>query len=145
MTTPNGATTLELIPLCSVDVTLTTPIVIGEGPSGLRLVYEVERMKISGDRLRGTSKGQATADWVTVVGSVGTIDVRGTFETDDGALIYGQYRGRTDVSSGAGAPIYVAPLFESGDRRYAWLNAIQAVGKGVVDGTELHYEWFEVR
>jgi hypothetical protein len=136
---------LELVPLCTVDVTLAAPIVVGDGPSGLRLVFEVETMELSGDRLRGRSKGHAVADWVTVVGGVGTIDVRGTFETDDGALIYGQYRGRTDASQGQGAPIYVAPLFETGDPRYAWINAIQAVGKGTLAGVDLHYDWYELR
>ena len=136
---------LELVPLCSIDVTLAKPIVVGEGPSGLRLVYEVETMKLTGDRVRGTLKGQATADWVTVVGGVGTIDVRSTLETDDGAVVYVQYRGRTDTSQGQGAPIYVAPQFETGDPRYAWLNAIQAVGKGELNGAELHYDWFELR
>ena len=54
---------LDLLPLCSVDVTLASPIVVGNGPSGLRLVYEVETLKVTGDRLRGTLKGQAAADW----------------------------------------------------------------------------------
>jgi len=132
------------VPLCSIDVTLAEPIVVGEGPGGLRLVFEVETMQITGDRLRGASKGRAAADWLTVVGSIGTLDVRGTIETHDGALIYVQYRGRTDTSQGQGAPIYVAPLFETGDPRYAWLNAIQAVGKGELNGSELHYDWYEL-
>ena len=42
-------------------------------------------------------------------------------------------------------PIYVAPLFETGDPRYSWLNSIQAVGKGLLDGNRLSYEWFEAR
>jgi hypothetical protein len=94
--------------------------------------------------LNGKSKGHAAADWLTIVGPVGTLDVRGTFETDDGALVYVEYRGRTDTSK-AGAPVYAAPLFETGDERYAWLNAIQAIGKGILHGSELHYDWFEVR
>ena len=135
---------IDLIPLCSLDVTLAAPIVVGDGPCGTRMIFEVESGRISGDRLQGKSKGQAAADWISIVGSVGTLDVRATFETDDGAIVYVQYRGRTDISQ-AGAPIYVAPLFETGDERYAWLNAIQAVGKGQLDGSELHYDWFEVR
>ena len=41
--------------------------------------------------------------------------------------------------------MYVSPLFETGDPRYAWLNTIQAVGKGEFVGSNLHYEWYEVR
>ena len=137
--------TLELIPLCSVEATLTAPLMIGEGPSGLRLVYEVETMRLSGERLCASLQGRASADWLTVSGPVGTLDVRGVFETDDGALIMTQYHGRTDLTNGVGAPLYVAPRFETGDPRYAWLNAIQAVGKGNVDGQNLHYDWYELQ
>jgi len=137
---------LELIALCTVDVTLAEPIVVGAGPAGLRLVYEVTEATMSGDRINGKAKGNAGADWVVVSGAVGTLDVRATFETDDGAVVFVHYSGRVDASGGPGtAPIYVAPLFETGDERYAWLNLVQAVGKGTLDGTRLHYEWYEVR
>jgi hypothetical protein len=59
-----------------------------------------------------------------------------------------QYRGRFDFTHGPGtAPVYVAPLFETGDQRYAWLNLVQAAGVGTMNetATELHYEWFELR
>ena len=76
------------------------------------------------------------------------VDVRFTLETDDGALVYIQYDGRFDVTGGPGsAPLYVAPRFETGDARYAWLNKIQAVGKGTFDPETnvVLYEWYEVR
>ena len=42
--------------------------------------------------------------------------------------------------------VYVAPRFETGDERYAWLNRIQAVGKGTVnEDLSVDYEWYEVR
>ena len=67
---------------------------------------------------------------------VGTLDVRALLETDDGALIYTWYHGRLDLSQGPGtSPAYAAPLYETGDERYAWLNLIQAVAKGeLTDG-----------
>jgi hypothetical protein len=133
---------LELHPLCTLDAELAEPIAIGEGPAGLRLVYEVLDATVEGDRLRGKLKGRAAADWVTVSGSIASLDVRATFETSDGALVFVQYRGRLNVGGG---PIYVAPLFETGDERYSWLNAIQAVGKGELEDRHLHYDWFEVR
>jgi hypothetical protein len=110
--------TLELLPLCSIDVTLADPIFVGVGPSGLRL---------------------------TIVGTVGTLDVRATIKTDDDAIIFCQYKGRTDVSSGTTGSLYVAPTFETSDPRYAWLNHVQAVGKGKTEGNQLHYDWYEVR
>jgi hypothetical protein len=137
---------LEVIPLCEIDVTLKEPVFIGEGPSGLRVVFEVDEATVTGDRLRGKAKGSAFADWARVSGTIATIDVRGTFETDDGAVVFVSYEGRNDVTNGPGAaPVYVAPKFETGDERYLWLNAIQAVGKGELVGSTLHYEWYEVR
>jgi hypothetical protein len=107
------------------------------------MIVDIRSMKLTGDRLNATLKGHAAADWFTVVGSVATIDVRATLETEDGALIYVQYTGRSNVSNGIGtAPMYVAPKFETSDERYQWLNHIQAVGKGELQ--TLRYEWFEV-
>ncbi len=138
--------TVELIPLCTLEVLLREPIMVGDGPAGMRLIYEVESATATGDRLRGSLEGQAAADWLRVSGTVGTLDVRATFKTDDGALLFAQYPGRVDLSGGPdGATIYVAPTFETGDARYAWLNAILAVGKGTLDGLNLSYEWYEVR
>jgi hypothetical protein len=139
---------LELIPLCDAQVELATPIIVGAGPSGLRLIIEVATMTYSGERLNGSMKGSAGADWVTIVDGMGTIDVRTTIETTDGAVIFCQYRGRLDFSNGPGtAPAYVAPTFETGDERYKWLNLVQAAGVGTMNesATEIHYQWFELR
>ena len=43
------------------------------------------------------------------------------------------------------APAYIAPRFETGDERYAWLNGVQAVGKGELDGHHLVHDVHEVR
>jgi hypothetical protein len=138
--------TLELIPLCTVAVTLRDPIAVGDGPAGMRLIYEVAEATMTGDRINGRLLGQAAADWLTITGTTASLDVRATFETDDGAVVLAQYTGRTDLSQGpGGSPIYVAPRFETGDERYAWLNSIQAAGKGSLDGSQLTYEWYELR
>ncbi len=139
---------LSLIPLCGVDVKLAAPIMVGAGPSGLRLIIEVDAMEYTGERLTGSMKGKAGADWVTIVDNVATVDVRTTIESHDGALILCQYKGRIDFSQGPGAlPAYVAPTFETGDERYQWLNLVQAAGMGTMNETitELHYDWFELR
>ena len=136
---------LELVPLATAQITLADPVPIGDGPAGLRLVIEVVSAEFTGDRLKGSMKGSAAADWLTINGTVGTLDVRATVETHDGALIFVQYGGRTDVTNGPGAaPLYVAPRFETADERYAWLNTVQAVGKGQLDGSNLTYEWYEL-
>jgi hypothetical protein len=134
---------IELIPLCTVDATLADPITVGEGAAGLRLIYEVVEGTVEGERLSGKFVGHASADWVSLIGTVASLDVRATFETHDGAIVFAHYRGRTNIAEGG--TIYVAPQFETGDPRYAWLNAIQAAGKGILDGNSLRYEWFELR
>src|SRR5262249_36377215 len=110
---------------------------------------EVEDAVIEGDRLRAHMKGKAAADWLTMSPElVGTVDVRVLFETDDDALVYCWYHGRLDLSKPVGSvPVYSAPLFETGDERYRWLNTVQAVGKGAIseDAASLVYELYELR
>jgi hypothetical protein len=140
---------IELVPLCTLRIQLKPPIVAGTGPAGTRLIVEVASAQVKGDRLRGEMLGAAAADWM-IVGpeGTGTVDVRVTLQTDDGAVIFVQYNGRMDASRGLQFPMtaYVAPRFETGDERYAWLNRIQAVGKGILyEDLSLDYEWYEVR
>jgi hypothetical protein len=135
-----------LVPLATVEVTLADPITVGEGPSGVRSVVEVRTVAVTGERLRGHLHGVAAADWFTVAAGVLTLDVRFTLETDDGALVFVQYRGRGDVSGGfRGLRVVTAPLFETADPRYRWLNALQAVGVGGFADGVLRYDWYEVR
>jgi Protein of unknown function (DUF3237) len=138
--------TPELVPLCSLDIEMGESLLVGDGPAGFRVVAEVGSGSVSGERLRGTLAGNSMADWLVVNGGVATVDVRGTLRTDDGALVYVTYGGRIDMSGGAlTEPIFVAPRFETSDERYRWLNLVQAVGIGRLDGEHLHYDWFELR
>lgn len=137
---------IELVPLGIAEVTLGEQIVVGSGGAGLRVIATVAAATLTGDRITASLRGTSGADWVTVNGTVATIDVRLAFETDDGAILYVTYGGRIDVSTGLGtSPLYIAPTFETGDERYAWLNVVQAVGKGDLQGTQLTYEIYEVR
>ncbi|HYU39950.1 MAG TPA: DUF3237 domain-containing protein [Acidimicrobiia bacterium] len=138
---------IELVPLCTATITLKDPMMLPNTPSGMRTIVEVEAAKLEGERLSATLKGTAAADWATIGPDMTcTLDVRTTFETHDGALVFTHYRGRIDLSKPPGeSPVYAAPLFETGDERYAWLNRIQAVAKGKLDGPTLTYEIFEVR
>lgn len=142
------AVALELIPLCTAVVTLAPPIVIPGTPSGTRLIGEVKAMEVTGERLNASLHGAAAADWLVLSpdGTLGTADVRVTWQTHDGALIFAQYRGRLDMAQ-LPPVVYVAPLFETGDPRYLWLTRIQAVAKGAfsADMSTLTYEMYEAR
>ncbi len=138
---------IELVPFATATIRIKEPIMLPNTPRGTRAIIEVPEATYEGERMRAKLKGVAAADWVTV-GPDGTasLDVRLTVETDDGALIFVSYGGRTDVSEGIGAaPVYSTPLFETGDERYAWLNKVQTVAKGTIEGDVLTYEIYEVR
>jgi hypothetical protein len=138
---------MELIPLCTLDATIGGMHLIGTGPAGARTIAEVSGGSVTGERLNGTVKGNAAADWMrTSKDGIASLDVRVVVETDDGALIYITYEGRADWSEGPGTkPIYMAPKFETSDERYTWLNAVQAVGKGQLGAGAVSYEIAEVR
>ena len=140
---------IELVPLCTMRVQLKPPIEVGTGPAGTRLIFENESVKFDGDRFSGEMVGAASGDWL-LVGPEGTatLDIRATLRTHDGAIVFTQYHGRMDASEGLELPktVYVTQRFETGDERYAWLNRIQAVGKGVVhEDLTLDFEWYELR
>lgn len=132
--------TLELIPLCVATVSLADPINV----SSSLLIGEVTGMDVVGDRIKASLKGKAAADWLQVSpNGYGTLDVKVTLETHDGALVHVTYSGRLQFDTGT---VYATPLFHTGDERYAWLNRIQAVSKGTftAPGT-LVYDMYELR
>jgi hypothetical protein len=132
--------TIELVPLCTATVTLAPP----EPVSPSLTIAEVTALEAVGDRLRATLHGNAAADWLkTSPEGYGTLDVKVTLRTDDGALIHAAYYGRLQLDT---MTVYAAPQFHTGDERYLWINRIQAVAKGTFnDDAQLVYEMYEVR
>lgn len=126
---------------------------LGPSPFGERYIYVVEKGTFEGPRLRGTVREGAAADWMLVVNDgLCTLDVRKTFETHDGALIFVRYQGLyqmdeailADLQAGQGydfgKTLFQAQLqFETGDARYGWLNRTLAVAEGRETGTRVEY------
>jgi len=139
----------QLVPLFRGAWRLADYRMLGTTPAGTRVIVEMPEGRIEGERLQGRVVGATTADWFLIgPDGTGTIDFRGTLETDDGATIYMHGTGRCDMSGGVGAAgvLYGAPIFETGDERYAWLNLVQAVFRGVVGEDGMFYdEYFELR
>lgn len=131
--------TLELVPLCTATVSLADTIMV----SPTMVIGEVTGVTLEGDRLTGSMKGNAAADWLRIQPEgFGIVDVRVTFETHDGAVIFAHYTGRLHLST---MTVYVTPQFHTGDDRYTWINSIQAVAKGTFeDEKTLVYEMFEL-
>lgn len=131
---------LELIPLFTCTVTLAPTITV----SSSMVIGEVTGATIVGERVNGTMLGHAAADWLrTSPEGYGTLDVKITYQTNDGAIIHATYSGRLQFDT---MTVYAAPLFHTGDERYLWMNRIQAAAKGTFqpDGT-LVYEMYELR
>ncbi len=130
---------------------------VGAMSDGQRVIYLIKGGTFEGPRLRGRVVPDAGGDWIRIrPDGAGLLDVRFCLETHDKALIYVYWQGRCwsapedaayafDVEKPddpAGAWRYyfrAAPLFETGDARYAWLNNIIAVTKSRTgDGGPIH-------
>lgn len=137
---------IELVPLATATCRIGEPLVLPDTPSGLRMISEISGARWEGERLTASQKGGAAADWLVLgVDGTGLVDVRLTLETDDGALVFVSYGGRAYFPADGPQQIMSAPRFETGDPRYAWLNRVQGVAKGALDGLDLTYEVFEAR
>jgi len=139
MTTP----AFDIVPLATVRVTRGDVHRLGTTAFHRRVIGGIAAGRWTGDRLNADIVAPG-GDWAipSSDGSIMLLDVRQTLRTDDGALIYVTYQGRCD----RGRSTYtVAPTFETDDERYAWLNAVQAIGQGRTEGDDIVYEMFEVR
>lgn len=118
--------------------------VVEGGPQGTRTIVQITGGRFEGPRLKASVQGPA-GDWITnrADGSY-KLDVRFTLRTDDGALILVTYNGVGETTN-AGARLRAAPLFETGDARYAWLTKLQAVGVGERVGTAVKYEIYALK
>ena len=130
--------------ICSYSATLEAPEVIGPLPEGLRWNIYVTGGEITGPKVQGTVR-PVGADWLTIrTDGVAVLDVRATFETDDGALIYLTYNGIGDLGE-AGyeralngdlpktLQLRTAPMMKSSHPDYLWVNRYQYVNIGEVD------------
>ncbi len=114
----------------------------GAGPFGTRGLAVLTGGSFEGPRLKGTVWAGVGDWWLRGPDGVARLDVRITFETDDGALIYGQYYGvnRPEAGRPAAQPgetseygdayFMTSPRFETGDDRYARLNSLVCVAEG---------------
>jgi hypothetical protein len=144
--------------LYTLTAELGPPAAIGDTPHGQRLVVPVAGGTFEGPRLRGTIR-PGGGDWLLIrPDGVGELDVRGTLETEDGALIYTHYRGyATDTPAvlprwAAGEEVpreayYFAttPYFETGSAQYSWLQRVVTIGIGTLVPGGVRYEVFAVR
>ena len=139
---PN-APTLEFLFTLTANLREGSPV-LANGPQGTRVVVTVVGGSFEGPRLRGTVDNSG-GDWVTLRADTSIkLDVRVMLKTDDGADIFMRYEG-TGVRIDGALRLATAPLFETGDERYAWLNNTQAIASGASANNVVTYEVFAVR
>lgn len=131
---------MQLEYLMTFHADLKPPQEIGKAVFGTRAIYDVTGGSFEGPGLKGKLLPSG-GDWILVdEQGVGRLDVRISFETDDGALIYVQYFGVLIIDPEKVTPgeesqygdtyFMTQPRFETADSRYHWLNNIVAVGEG---------------
>lgn len=133
--------TLPVEHLFTLTAATTEPVVIKDGPQGTRTIVAVSGGTFEGEKLNGKIAASPGGDWLTMRAD-GTfkLDVRLTLLTDDGAAILMSYTGFGTRENG----IRSAPSFETGDERYAWLNAVQGVGVGTPGRGTVTYDVYRV-
>lgn len=145
---------LKLEPL----LRFTNPVTvqpIGRTPFGERTTYVVGEGVFSGPRLRGRILAGG-GDWfVRGADDLARLDVRKTFDTHDGTLIHVTYTGLYKFTAAVsetlsrgedarfGDTLFMAQVqFETGDRRYAWLNEMLAVAEARETAAGVEYQLF---
>jgi hypothetical protein len=154
-----GGRRLTSEPLCCAAFEVGDILALGASPWRNRRVGYITGGRFEGPRLKGAIL-PGGGNWPEAAvapdgAAVGTFDARSVWKTDDGALIYVTYTGRSLIPAEVGEAfrdpaqphvdpsrykLHIAPLFETADTRYAWLNAVLAVGCGErVSGGVRHY------
>jgi hypothetical protein len=156
--------TLASEPLCLADFRVEGEILpLGQSPWTSRRVGYVTGGRFDGPRLRGHilpgGGNWSTAGEIAPGVAAGTFDARVIWKTDDGALIYVTYTGRSVIKAAVAAAfrdpagperpssdyyIRIAPVFETADTRYAWLNGLLGVGCGRRTGTGIRHSIFAI-
>ena len=131
---------------------------IGAVLTGERRIIPITGGHFEGAKLRGEIV-PGGADWqIVAADGAAILEARYTLKTDDGALIYvrnlGFRHGPPEVLAAIARGEQVdpskyyfraTPMFETGDKKYAWLNRIIAVCSGLRAKEEVLLDFYEVR
>lgn len=150
----------EMDYVASYNATLTAPEIIGPVVEGLRLNIYVTGGTVEGPRMKGRLL-PVGGDWLTIrTDGVAVLDVRATIETDDGALVYLNYKGvgdcgpdgyQTFLNGGPfpveGLDLRTNPWFQTAHPKYQWLTRglFVEVGKVFLDRGEVRYDIYHVK
>ena len=139
---PDSLSSLPVEFLFTIHANVAAPVPIAGGPAGTRVIVNVTGGTFAGPKASGTVN--MGGDWLTMR-ATGTahLDVRVLLTTDDGVAIHMAYEGIMGPTDD-GIRIITAPLFQTGDERYAWLNDVQAVAIGQPSKDAVDYDVYRV-
>lgn len=140
----SDTTTLAVEFLFRMEATLAQPSMVPNGPNGTRVIVPITGGTVTGPRINGTVDALG-ADWLTMrADGTAQLDVRALIRTDDGAVIHTSYKGIMAPTESGDRRITTAPLFETGDEKYAWMNAIQAIAVGAPGQGVVQYDVYRI-
>ena len=152
-------------PLCVADFRVDGAIMsMGRSPFTDRRVGYITGGAFNGSRLAGEilpGGGNWSLSGDARGGKTyGAFDARTVWRTNDGALVYVTYSGRSvvpdevakefrDTNAAPVDPsryyIRIAPVFETSDVRYEWLNGVLAIGCGQRMDWGIRHWMFQIR
>ncbi len=136
---------IQLVPLGTLTIEIDQHTVLAGTPAGTRIVGEALSCHWVSDRVNARQHGKMGHDWLMVNGDGSvSVDARLLLMTDDDAPITITYRGKAAKAPAEGGVVFAAPVFETGDDRYFWLNGIQAVARGVREDKILTYDMYQL-
>jgi Protein of unknown function (DUF3237) len=117
--------------------------ILGETPEGYRVNFFVQGGRVVGPRINAVVRPEG-GDWMAIRSDgIGMVDIRITYETSDGALIYEHAGGVFDLGPDGYAkvtagqftgspPFYPTPSWTTAHPNWKWLNRCQGFGIGRV-------------
>jgi hypothetical protein len=117
--------------------------ILGETPEGYRVNFFVKGGRVVGPHINAVVRPEG-GDWMAIrPDGIGMVDIRITYETSDGALIYEHAGGVFDLGPDGYAkvtagqftgspPFYPTPSWTTAHPNWKWLNRCQGFGIGRV-------------
>jgi hypothetical protein len=143
--------------LAEFDAKLEEPLIVGKTPHGIRIIFKIEGGTFIGPQIKGEVIPSG-ADWFIIRGDgTGELDVRATVHTDDDDIIYIYYRGILNnakevlkrrknglINDTSEYYLRTTPIFETGSKKYFWLNKIISVGFGELGSNSVKYKIYQI-
>jgi hypothetical protein len=148
---------MKIQPLFKFVANVAEPQVTPDGPYGIRRFIPVTGGTFKGDRLSGRLLPGGADCQLIRPDKVAELDVRVTFETDDGVIFLmhglGMRHGSEEIVAriARGEPVDPSEyyfresmIFEAPKGKYEWLNKLIAIGTGERRADTVHIDVFEL-